>query len=129
MKKILILGLAVFAMFIFVACGKKEVTVTVPNDVTDEDTVEENKITKVERNGENLELNIISGEFVDNPNISVETGENRPTINIDYTNEKIPTYNFEVQKYKDGTNEPIKGVKFVVNGPTINNRVYEEQKK
>ena len=80
---------------------------------------------KVERNGENLELNIISGEFVDNPNISVETGENRPTINIDYTNEKIPTYNFEVQKYKDGTNEPIKGVKFVVNGPTINNRVYE----
>ena len=52
MKKILILGLAVFAMFIFVACGKKEVTVTVPNDVTDGDTVEENKITKVERNGE-----------------------------------------------------------------------------
>lgn len=52
MKKKFMLGLMVCAMFLLVACGKHKVTVTVPNDVTDEDTVEENQITKVERTGE-----------------------------------------------------------------------------
>lgn len=52
MKKKFMLGLMVCVMFLLVACGKHEVTVTVPSDVTDEDTVEETKITKVERTGE-----------------------------------------------------------------------------
>ena len=52
MKKYLIMGLMFCAMFLLVACGKHEVTVTVPSDVIDEGKVEENKITKVERTGE-----------------------------------------------------------------------------
>lgn len=52
MKKKFILGLMVCVMFLLVACGKHEVTVTVPNNATDEDKVEENQITKVERKGE-----------------------------------------------------------------------------
>ena len=82
-------------------------------------------VFKVERNGENLELNVISGQFVDNPSITTNNESARPTINIDYTNEKVPTYDLVIQKYREGTTDPVENVKFVINGPTVKNKVYE----
>ena len=50
MKKRFILGFIICTMLFLVACGKHEVTVTMPNDVEEEET--EAEITKVERTGE-----------------------------------------------------------------------------
>lgn len=50
MKKRLIVGFMICAMLFLAACGKDEVTVTVPDDVEEEET--EAEVTKVERTGE-----------------------------------------------------------------------------
>jgi len=80
---------------------------------------------KVERSDGKLQLVILSGNFVNNPTISTKLTDDRPIVSIDYSNEKIPTYNFELQKVKQGTTDPIKGVKFVLSGPNKKERVYE----